>query len=524
MKFKTNFITTSEFRAMHPDTVVFDSDVYFTSLANKILRALQSEKEMAKDFGEYFLRQFALKSAAYLEDVVSGWGLFNGFRKLHLQLNGKKLPFYTLDDEYYDDEINLADVQFLVWTTMQEDFNHDKDGRFLNPENPGIAFMSAIIFDVLEDEYETAPENKRICELLHEWEYNDFFSFREILKWLCYNSYLSTNNVQNTLTEMKISVRKNSRKNQTFSADKIIYLLESNAVLNYVCTPLSVKAIDWFRAITTNENILKKSEHLACRPFQTYKIMGGNEKTINLLPFGDNETMLQLSRESINFLDDNSTREFQAGKEAIQAVLVFFDGLWQINGISMFLKMDEQVEIQENKKKKSEKQHYENALYSHNEILKYNKNKPIAFLKNCDEWKKFWLGAFPDTPNIDEYFDKNPYKDEENILLFSYPKNGMFILPDAAALIKYPNNKLYDKQTAQESGIALLTGDYPAPLEFLEFIIDNDYIPDACINSLKGAEYGRRLVQDNKWFITRFFQPDLFESKIFDGLQAKEFD
>jgi hypothetical protein len=134
------------------------------------------------------------------------------------------------------------------------------------------------------------------------------------------------------------------------------------------------------------------------------------------------------------------------------------------------------------------------------------------------------MGAFPETPNIDEYVRNNQYKNEQNILLLSYPKNGAGVLPAGAALIKYPKNKLYNKESAKQNGIALLTGNYPAPLEFLEFIINNDYIPDACINSLKGEEYGRLLVQDNKWFITRFFQPDLFDSIIFDDSQVDKDD
>jgi hypothetical protein len=524
MNLKNHSISTLEFRTLHPETIVSASDVYFTSLANKILRTLQNDKLVAKEFNEDFLRQFALKSAAYFEDVVSQWGLFYGFRKLHLQMFGKKLPFYTLDEEYLDDEINLTDIRFLVWTTMQEHFNKKEDNRFLNPENPGIAFVSKLIFEILEDEYETAPENERIRVLLHEWEYNNFFSFRELLKWLCYNSYLSTNHAQNALNDMKIAARKNQKKDSVLPADNLIYLIESNAIFKYVCTPLSVKAIEWFRAITEDKNILKKIENFDCRTFQNYKIMGSNKDIINLLPFGENETMLQLARNSFNVFDKNSTREFQTGKEVIRATLAFFDGLWQVNGLSMFMGMDEQIQTKEDNKNTTQKQHTENVEHSHNAILKYNKNAPIAFFKNCDEWKKFWLGAFPKTPNIDEYFRNNPFKNEHNILLFSSPKNGALILPATATLIKYPGNKLYNSELAKQNGISLLSGSFPVPLKLLEFIIDNDYIPDACINSLKGAEHGRLLVQDNKWFITRFFQPNLFDSNIFEGLQTDKED
>ena len=38
----------------------------------------------------------------------------------HKELYGKYLPFYTPDDHYYDDEVNLEDVRFLLWHYTQQ--------------------------------------------------------------------------------------------------------------------------------------------------------------------------------------------------------------------------------------------------------------------------------------------------------------------------------------------------------------------------------------------------------------------
>ncbi|MDR1652753.1 MAG: hypothetical protein LBS01_03715 [Prevotellaceae bacterium] len=56
------------------------------------------------------------------------------------------------------------------------------------------------------------------------------------------------------------------------------------------------------------------------------------------------------------------------------------------------------------------------------------------------------------------------------------------------------------------------------PLEILQFIIDNDCIPDLALNSIHGTEYGKLLLRKNTWFLTRFFQPDLFNSNLFETL------
>lgn len=515
MKFKSSFISSLEFRALHPKGVIADTDVYYATLANKILRALLSEKIIRQEFSENILRQIALKSASYLEDTVSQWGLFDGFRKLHSQICGNLMPFYTLDEEYYRDEINIEDVQFLVWSTLQEDFNKNEEekSRFINPENPMLMFLSSLIFDILDDEYETAPENEKIQEILHEQDFEDFLSFRLLLEWLCYNSYLSTNHAKNAVESMKVTIRKEYKKDIDH-VKLFIYLVESNAIFYYACTPLSVKAIDWFRYITNNSRMLERIENVSCRPFQRYKIMGSNDNYINLESFCEEKIKISLARQSINTLDVNRTREFSIGKEILQTSLVFFDGMWQINGVSIFMKMTEEIQTEEDRKLEEKKRYEENALYSYKKLLKYNKNKQIAFFKNSCELEQFWIEAFPDATNADDFIKNNPFKNKYNLVMFFSPKNGAFTLPDIADSIKYPDNKIYNSNTNNNEGLSLLTGGFPAPLDFLEFIINNDYIPDAKINSIQSAQRGKMLVQDNKWFIVRFFQGELFDENI----------
>jgi hypothetical protein len=84
---------------------------------------------------------------------------------------------------------------------------------------------------------------------------------------------------------------------------------------------------------------------------------------------------------------------------------------------------------------------------------------------------------------------------------------------DLAKWIKDKNNPCYNKQSATDDSISLLCGGYNCQREFLEYLIQNNLIPDARINSLKGEEYGRKLLQDNLDFIVRFFQPELFATK-----------
>jgi len=518
MKIKSNFISTLELRALHPNGVIADSDMYFASLANKIFRTLLNDKLIKRECDEYFLRQISLKSSSYLEDTVSQWGLFDGFRKLHSEICGKLMPFYNVDEEYYRDEINIEDVQFLVWSTFQEIINEKEEICFINPDNPMLMLMSSVIFDILDEEYEFAPENEKIYELLHKTDFDDFIDFRQLLEWLCLHTYLSTNNAKNTVERLKLSIRKNYKENKDY-VKLFSYLVESNAYFYYACTPMSVKAIDWFRAITTNSRMLERIENVSCRPFQRYKIMGSDDSFINLESFGDEKIKIPLARESMNSLDPNRIRKFSMGEEIAQTNLVFFDGIWQVNGAIVFTEMSEKIQEEEDQKNEKKKRFEENVLYSYKKLFKYNKNKQIAFFKNGDELEEFWNKAFPDAKQFNDILRDYPYLNKSSLILFIYPKDGSFILPNIAECIKFPGNEFYNENNKDNEDLALLTGGTDTPIEFLEFIINNNCIPNAKINSLISEERGRSIVQDNKWFIVRFFQSNLFDESIIENSQ-----
>lgn len=515
MNFKSHFITTSEYQALHPKGVVAASDPYFATLANKIFRALLAEKLIKNDFDELFLRKIALKSASYLEDTVSKWGLFDGFRKLNTEICGKQLPFYTITEDYYTDEINIEDVQFLVWSTLQENVIINGENFVVNPDNPMIMFLSSLVYEMLDEEYETAPENDNIRLLLHEIDIEDFIAFRRLLEWLCYNSYLSTFRAIETIESLKVTIRKKFIRNINY-VKHFNYLVESNGVLCYACTPLSVKALDWFRSITTNARMLERTKDLTFRAFQRYKIKGSDDSFIYLESFSEDKKEISLARKSIDKLNINHTREFSKGNDIVQTSLVFYDNIWQINGISVFGKMTEKIQAEEDQKVEEKKFYKETSFKNYQDILKHNRNKEIAFFKNSADLEKFWKKVFSDASNIDDFIKNHPYKNENNLVLFCHPKNDAVIMPDIAKCINYPGNELYQSHDSENEGLSLLTGGFSAPLEFLEFIIHNNYIPDAHINSLKSPERGKMIIQENKWFIVRFFQNELFDESIME--------
>jgi len=61
------------------------------------------------------LTELAAFLVCCFEDVISDLGLWRVFRDEHERMYGKRLPFYDLPDDYFEEEINFEDVAFLIW-------------------------------------------------------------------------------------------------------------------------------------------------------------------------------------------------------------------------------------------------------------------------------------------------------------------------------------------------------------------------------------------------------------------------
>lgn len=503
MKFNINPITVKNIEAIHPIIVQSESDAYFAQLARKILKELSRNKLIVSNFASR-LWTISLKSAAYFEDVVSGLGLFAGFRKMHGKMFGKKLPFLTLSNSYLDNEINLEDLQFLIWMIMQESANEYEDIRFLSAENPDIMPLASMIMDILEQEYETAPENETLHYWLHEHTYDDFFQLRDILKWLHYKSYLSLNYPNYAIERSQQELKKYRKNSLTIPQKQFLCYLESNRIFDAVCSPLAVKAVNWWKEVTTSKQIIDILNTIEYKDYSHYKINESGDGILKILPIlNDNET-LNVDCSSFDKIDG------EKDKEAVFVALVKFKDLWQVNGfISLDNSIDDMIKTAKAEKETDEKTK-KSVLFSYEKIMEHTGNKQLVFFKTFDEWVDFRKTIFPSVENLNDPYG-NKLKDEENFAVFVHPTAGTTALPyDIARMIKTPDNKLYDKEVADEQGIALLCGVIRLPLELLKYLIENKLLPDVKLNSQRGEAHGRKLIQDNMWFIVRFFQPELF--------------
>ncbi len=224
-------IFTQEWIALHPYEKADETDLYYTELANEIYHALDEAcyTHNFKNMDE--AKQLALSIAGYFEDVISGTGIWKTFTEECKQRYGTYIPFYEKESEFikstlneddpaYDpEEINIADVKFLLW-------HHYQQSSFVQEAVPflfgTLELAAKLAYNILDREYETAPENERLLAYLSEMpeiegnaetteeeiEKNkelDEIHRRDTLAWFHYGCYFNVGNqkrLQFTLQQM----------------------------------------------------------------------------------------------------------------------------------------------------------------------------------------------------------------------------------------------------------------------------------------------------------------------------------
>ena len=178
---KTKPIYAKDWLQIHPYTAIQPSDTYFIELSNRLFKACA-----LPELPEAFRKKLALYASAYLEDQLSGLRLWQAFTAEHQRLYGFRLPFYPIDAAYYPDEVNEADLRFLIWNAWQ------KSGlvpHYLSPYATQVSELASAFYALLDKAYEEAPENEILTGYFDAFK--DEKDAEHKLAWLFGHTYLT---------------------------------------------------------------------------------------------------------------------------------------------------------------------------------------------------------------------------------------------------------------------------------------------------------------------------------------------
>ena len=255
-------IFTQDWMAKHPYEKPDEVDQYYTELANEIYHALDEACFTHNFKNVEDAKQLALSIAAYFEDILSDAGIWKTFTTECVKRYGCHIPFYeheakyinsslTGNDATYDaDEINFADIKFLLW-------HHYQQSSYVQEAVPCIfgtlELAAKMVYDILDKEYETAPENGRLHEFLCGYDASmekDMIEVarRDLLAWFHYGCYFNLGNQK----RLQFTLQQMANSPQGLS-EQMAYGIQMDMTVTLRNNLLSFTSYEWLEKITENQ-------------------------------------------------------------------------------------------------------------------------------------------------------------------------------------------------------------------------------------------------------------------------------
>lgn len=256
---------------------------------------------------------------------MSGYGVWNAIRELSRQRYGQRVPLYPTDhDDYFTDELNIEDVKFIVWSTIGA-MARDRE-MFYSPMSQMVEKVAEIAYDVLEQEYERAPESTRTAKTINDLlASDDIFKLRDLAKWLLIDCPLTRAwNVEEKLLQAAASMQEKLE----IDPQNALYTVIVNLTWSTRLYPLGQEAQKILASMARQrgmEEAAKSLDELVTRPSQEYEVVSHDDKYIYVRDREGEE--LRIITDSIKKAEDIIKAS------CIVAALVWHGGGWNVNGL-----------------------------------------------------------------------------------------------------------------------------------------------------------------------------------------------
>lgn len=475
----------------HPDSI----DHYYVRIANLVYKELAASA-LGKAFpSDDDLRYTSLCLAAWFEDIISQTGIWEAFTAECKKRYGAYLPFYPIGEDYFTDEVNLEDVRFLLWHHVQ----YLRPKTIVNPENPGIEEAAACIYELLSEEYETAPENERMKQYLHQFtlKADDFLSYRELLEWFHYKCFFNIKNQDGVIEQMEDLMKQKDCDIPEEQLSVFLYSIRTESIFSGRLSPLSLTAPEWIERICKNHPEHDWLAQVKGREHSCYLLEKEDEDYLYVKDLCRNNEKLRITKLSLNMAQ---VRDLKPGTSLLLCSLVFYAGTWWQNGALIVNEYKERMkDVVKERKDEIEKSHEKEAFKY---FMKASGGKHFVFLRTTEELYDFFTRKMK--YNISEGL-KLPEVKAPGMVLMASPLTGLHIQNDMVKCIKSPDSPFYDKAEAEEDAISFMANPNTVTYELSCLMQDQGMLADARLNSLKGPEYGCRFVQANARFLTDYY-------------------
>ena len=161
------------------------TDRYYYDLAARLVKVAMEKRIPVH---ESLIERAALCVIGYYQDMIADAGLWHGFTDECRRLYATPVPFFIVEDDYIDYELNREDIGFLVWYSIAM----YSDDRCIDPFKPALVRLADLWFDELEAVYVEAPvpEGYHLAHELEVYAEEDREMILKLGNWLYLNSWL----------------------------------------------------------------------------------------------------------------------------------------------------------------------------------------------------------------------------------------------------------------------------------------------------------------------------------------------
>ena len=494
----------------HPATMPSSpSDVEYARVADEIYRSLKGTV-LENDMPWVDIAEVALRLTAYLEDVVSEGGTWAGLVHISRRLYGRDLPFFPEDDntgtaEYIVNEVNLDDVRFLLWDSIQQ----ENSQTLINPQTTAITNLAGKIYEIMDARFESMPINPLLrlalapVEELNVTEdethrrYEAYLSLRKLLEWLLFDNYAFGD--AQIMDDLLDEIEDMTAADDYIDSDKLLYALCVNEVFTHPCRLFSMSTWQVLAAITTasgfGRDIASTIENIAYRPVQKYRVIETDFKKSLMKVIGSDDRPLTIDTWSVK-LPDKRTDDHTA----ITAGLVHVGtDEWYANGI---------VELSR-ETNNNDKPNEEAETADFNTLFEKLGGKRHGFFKDLHEYFRSMVSDDVD-PELASRREREFIADKDDtspVLAYLLDDGSVILTTYFVSSLNAPENPYYNHETSNGELLGMLCNP-DGEADMINYCISQGWLRNASMTSTLGREHGHRLLQDNIDFIVRRWHND----------------
>ncbi|WP_179021542.1 DUF3843 family protein [Winogradskyella forsetii] len=533
-----NKIYLKHWLELKPKNYSSNTDLYYLKIANEIYSNLDNNtltalSQLMNKEDIYILCCFI---TCYFEDIISQTNIWQAFKEQYAQQHHKKLPFYNIDDNYIDEEINVQDIAFLIWYFT----NSLEDEWFVTPYSDTFLILAEQAISVLDEAFEYAPENEQLKKLFDFKPHTDeFYETRAFLQMLFFDSYLFYPDVKRRFDFSIFEIIEESKDEDSNSIMGYIREVTDEFTFNKVSSLLSLRSKDWAKQVLgpthkSYNDISSISEKIT--GLFLYKKQNNESVTLEHIASG---IVFEMTKKSF----DNS---HNLNEDAIIYIgLVKYKNEWWFSG--NFFMQEFNADTILDQKNSAQTRAEVNFLRDENEIgkimqkqkkafLDFNDNSLIAFVKSntLNAFVNDYFAFFNNSLNLTKEESENVQKrtkadgyfgneanfegfdnDTDEIVVFFNSVSGLEMYPNILNAFPDKKNPFFKEEDREDALYILMAPDYST--EFTNYFIEN-YKDKLSI--FEKEPY--RSYFDDLDFLLKFWKKDKYKSKNTIALTGRE--